>query len=61
MAVRELTPKWGDFEPRVGLAYDPFGDGKTSIRGGAGIAYDFFNMEMYQNADNITPCGRNHG
>jgi hypothetical protein len=34
----------GNFAPSVGLAYDPFGDGKTAIRAGYRIAYDRFAM-----------------
>jgi hypothetical protein len=33
-------PDYKDFSPRLGLAYDVFGDGRTIFRTGAGIYYD---------------------
>jgi len=34
------SPRWGTVAPRVGFAFDVFGNGHDSIRGGYGISYE---------------------
>jgi hypothetical protein len=35
---------WHDYGPRVGFAYQPFGDGKTVVRGGFGTFFNSFSL-----------------
>jgi hypothetical protein len=52
-----LHSRWSDFAPRVGLAWDPKGDGRTSIRAGWGISYDFIDAQYHLNTANAPPWG----
>lgn len=43
------------FSPRIGFAYDPFGDGKTSLRGGFGIFYGSISGNEWNTMTNTQP------
>ncbi len=52
-----VSTQYKQFMPRVGFAYDVFGDGKTALRGGYGIFYQdrlpgFFNLSQSTFAPN---------
>jgi hypothetical protein len=49
--------RYNQFAPRVGLAFDPKGDGKTSIRTSFGISYDFPNIMIMSTPTTAPPFG----
>lgn len=49
--------KWADFEPRVGVVFDPKGDGRMSIRASYGLFYDTPQLFFYTRFANNPPWG----
>jgi len=52
---RLYTPQKTNFSPRVGLAYDPFGDGKSAIRAGFSLAYQPHHGQSISGARALPP------
>jgi hypothetical protein len=52
---RLYTPEKTNFSPRLGLAYDPFGDGKSAIRAGFSLAYQPHHGQSISGARALPP------
>jgi hypothetical protein len=49
--------EWTNIAPRVGIAWDPAGDGRTSVRVGYGTNSEFVNGQFFINTANAPPWG----
>ena len=52
-----VNNRYDQFAPRVGLAFDPKGDGKTSIRASFGVFYDYPNIMIASTPTTAPPFG----
>jgi len=50
-----FSTRYHHVSPRVGVAWDPFGDGKTSIRAGAGVFYGSLSGNEWNTVTNFEP------
>jgi hypothetical protein len=52
-----MPKDWGAVAPRVGLAWDPKGDGRQSVRVGYSLGNEFVNGQFFINTANAPPWG----
>ena len=51
------TNSWAHFGPRLGLSWDPKGDGRMVIRAAAGKYFDYTHLDTYGDLQNSPPTG----
>ena len=52
-----MLTQWGNVGPRIGVSWDPNGDGRTSVRASYGRAYEFVNAQFHLNTSVAPPWG----
>ncbi|PYV74128.1 MAG: hypothetical protein DMG96_21070, partial [Acidobacteria bacterium] len=50
-----IHKQWLKFAPRLGMAWDATGDGRTSLRAFYGLAYDYLPLQWRINAGRVAP------
>jgi len=50
-----ISTSWTHISPRAGIVWDPFGDGKTSIRAAAGMFYGSISGNEFNTSTNFQP------
>jgi hypothetical protein len=54
--TRGIVPiRWNHVSPRIGLAWDPFGDGKTAVRIGGGMFWGSVSGNEWNTTSNFVP------
>jgi len=46
---------FNEWDPRVGIAWDLTGDGRTAFRAGAGIGHDYISQQLHLNTSSVSP------
>jgi outer membrane receptor protein involved in Fe transport len=57
LPLQVSCPDNNNWAPRIGLAWDPLGDGKSSVRAGYSIFYDAPLTRVQNNSNNVAPSG----
>jgi len=52
-----MDPNWMNIQPRVGMAWDPKGDGRTAVRTGYGLNGDFITGQFFFDTSQAWPFG----
>ena len=52
-----MRKQWDNLAPRIGAAWDVTGDGRTSLRVGYSLGYDFVNAQYHLNTSVAPPWG----
>ena len=54
-----ISHDWMHFSPRLGLAWDPKGNGLTVVRAAYGLYFDYPHFDRYGDLQNTSPTGAN--